>query len=207
MYRAYHAIRGLTAPDGRSTNAIYGFVTMLRKLINDHKPECMAAAFDLVRPDVPIGDARRLQSEPGADAIGSRRADCARASGVRGPWRAGADLRRLRSRRRDWHAGHARRRRRPAGGDRDRRQGLLSARQRRDGHPRVQPARRGRLVRRRRRQGKIRRRTGAGRRRPRAHGRHDRQHQGRARHRRKRRARSDFEPRVAGRAAGATPAR
>ena len=50
MYRAYHAIRGLTAPDGRSTNAIYGFVTMLRKLINDHKPQCMAASFDLSGP-------------------------------------------------------------------------------------------------------------------------------------------------------------
>jgi DNA polymerase I len=50
MYRAYHAIRGLTAPDGRSTNAIYGFVTMLRKLINDHKPQCIAAAFDLRGP-------------------------------------------------------------------------------------------------------------------------------------------------------------
>jgi DNA polymerase-1 len=50
MYRAYHAIRGLTAPDGRSTNAIYGFVTMLRKLINDHSPQCIAAAFDLQGP-------------------------------------------------------------------------------------------------------------------------------------------------------------
>ena len=70
MYRAYHAIRGLTAPDGRSTNAIYGFVTMLRKLINDHKPQCIAASFDLVRPDIPIGDARRLQGQPRADAIG-----------------------------------------------------------------------------------------------------------------------------------------
>jgi len=50
MYRAYHAIRGLTAPDGRSTNAIYGFVMMLRKLINDHKPACIAAAFDLSGP-------------------------------------------------------------------------------------------------------------------------------------------------------------
>ena len=35
MYRAYHAIRGLTGPDGRSTNAVYGFATMLRKLIAD----------------------------------------------------------------------------------------------------------------------------------------------------------------------------
>jgi DNA polymerase-1 len=50
MYRAYHAIRGLTGPDGRSTNAIYGFVTMLRKLIADHNPQCMAAAFDLRGP-------------------------------------------------------------------------------------------------------------------------------------------------------------
>ena len=50
MYRAYHAIRGLTGPDGRSTNAVYGFVTMLRKLLNDHKPQCIAAAFDLRGP-------------------------------------------------------------------------------------------------------------------------------------------------------------
>src|SRR4026209_2223823 len=50
MYRAYHAIRGLTGPDGRSTNAVYGFVTMLRKLIADHDPKCIAAAFDLSGP-------------------------------------------------------------------------------------------------------------------------------------------------------------
>src|SRR5688500_14402925 len=47
MYRAYHAIRGLTGPDGRSTNAVYGFVTMLRKLIADHRPAYIGAAFDL----------------------------------------------------------------------------------------------------------------------------------------------------------------
>ena len=51
MYRAYHAIRGLTNPaDGKSTNAVYGFVTMLRKLINDHQPEFIAASFDLAGP-------------------------------------------------------------------------------------------------------------------------------------------------------------
>jgi len=50
MYRAYHAIRGLTGPDGRSTNAVYGFVTMLRKLIADHRPEYIAASFDLAGP-------------------------------------------------------------------------------------------------------------------------------------------------------------
>lgn len=50
MYRAYHAIRGLTGPDGKSTNAVYGFVTMLRKLITDHEPVYIAAAFDLAGP-------------------------------------------------------------------------------------------------------------------------------------------------------------
>ncbi len=50
MYRAYHAIRGLTGPDGRSTNAIFGFTTMLRKLIADHQPDLIAASFDLAGP-------------------------------------------------------------------------------------------------------------------------------------------------------------
>ena len=50
MYRAYHAIRGLTGPDGRSTNAVYGFVTMLRKLLAEQRPEFIAASFDLAGP-------------------------------------------------------------------------------------------------------------------------------------------------------------
>ena len=50
MYRAYHAIRGLSGPDGKSTNAVYGFVTMLRKLIADHSPAYIAASFDLAGP-------------------------------------------------------------------------------------------------------------------------------------------------------------
>ena len=50
MYRAYHAIHGLTGPDGRSTNAVYGFITMLRKLISEQQPDLVAAAFDLRGP-------------------------------------------------------------------------------------------------------------------------------------------------------------
>ena len=50
MYRAYHAIRGLTGPDGRSTNAVFGFITMLRKLMAEQSPELIAAAFDLKGP-------------------------------------------------------------------------------------------------------------------------------------------------------------
>ena len=52
MYRAYHAMRGsgLSGPGGRSTHAVYIFVTMLRKLLQDHDPKYIAASFDLPGP-------------------------------------------------------------------------------------------------------------------------------------------------------------
>jgi DNA polymerase I len=52
MYRAYHAMRGggLSGPGGRSTHAVYIFVTMLRKLLADHDPQFIAASFDLAGP-------------------------------------------------------------------------------------------------------------------------------------------------------------
>src|SRR5687768_352454 len=52
MYRAYHAFRGkgLSNQEGHTTHAVYVFVTMLRKLIADHRPEFIAASFDLKGP-------------------------------------------------------------------------------------------------------------------------------------------------------------
>jgi DNA polymerase-1 len=52
MYRAYHAMRGsgLSGPAGKSTHAVYIFVTMLRKLFADHQPQYIAASFDLAGP-------------------------------------------------------------------------------------------------------------------------------------------------------------
>src|SRR4051794_15280183 len=52
MYRAYHApvrVDGgiLRNAKGQPTNAVYIFVTMLRKLLNEQKPEYIAASFDL----------------------------------------------------------------------------------------------------------------------------------------------------------------
>ncbi|PYQ69043.1 MAG: DNA polymerase I [Acidobacteria bacterium] len=53
MYRAFHApVRTaeggfLRNAQGRPTNAVYIFVTMLRKLLTEHKPEYIAASFDL----------------------------------------------------------------------------------------------------------------------------------------------------------------
>src|SRR5512134_247199 len=52
MYRAYHAMRGsgLSGPGGKSTHAVYIFVTMLRKLFQDHAPQYIAASFDMPGP-------------------------------------------------------------------------------------------------------------------------------------------------------------
>src|SRR5436305_10402078 len=47
VYRAYFAIRGLTNSSGLATNAVYGFTQMLRKLLKDHNPDCIAVAFDI----------------------------------------------------------------------------------------------------------------------------------------------------------------
>ncbi len=49
-YRAFYAIRNLSTSSGIPTNAIYGFVTMLNKLISEHKPHYLAVAFDLAAP-------------------------------------------------------------------------------------------------------------------------------------------------------------
>jgi DNA polymerase-1 len=46
VYRSYYAIRNLTNSAGLATNAVYGFVTTLKKLLKDHAPDCIAVAFD-----------------------------------------------------------------------------------------------------------------------------------------------------------------
>jgi len=46
IHRAYHAIRGLSTKSGRPTNAVYGFVTMLRKMLRELPSDYLAVAFD-----------------------------------------------------------------------------------------------------------------------------------------------------------------
>lgn len=50
MNRAFYGIRPLTTKDGKFTNAIYGFLTMLEKIKADTNPERIAIAFDLKAP-------------------------------------------------------------------------------------------------------------------------------------------------------------
>ena len=48
--RAYYGVQGLTAPDGTPTNAVYGFLSILRKLTDEQGPDSLCVAFDLPAP-------------------------------------------------------------------------------------------------------------------------------------------------------------
>ncbi|MFH1783226.1 MAG: DNA polymerase I [Candidatus Omnitrophota bacterium] len=49
-YRAFYAIKGLANSQGLPTNAVYGFIMMLKKLIASESPDYLAVAFDLKGP-------------------------------------------------------------------------------------------------------------------------------------------------------------
>lgn len=48
--RAFYAVRMLTAPDGTPTGAVYGFLNILFKLIEEERPEALCVAFDVKGP-------------------------------------------------------------------------------------------------------------------------------------------------------------
>jgi len=50
IYRAYHAIRGLSNSKGLPTNAVLGFTKILLKLIEDRNPEYVGMFFDVKGP-------------------------------------------------------------------------------------------------------------------------------------------------------------
>jgi len=50
IYRAYHAIRGLTNSKGMPTNAIFGFTRMLMKLLEEQTPQWIVMFFDAKGP-------------------------------------------------------------------------------------------------------------------------------------------------------------
>ena len=64
IHRAYHAIQRLSTAAGRPTNAIYGFVTMLRKMLREHAPDYLAVAWD--------GPQRTVRHEAFADYKANR---------------------------------------------------------------------------------------------------------------------------------------
>lgn len=50
MHRAFHALPPLSNADGVYTNAVFGFLSMLFKVVGDEQPRYLAVAFDLHGP-------------------------------------------------------------------------------------------------------------------------------------------------------------
>src|SRR5262249_28669039 len=46
LYRSYHAIQGMTNARGESTNALFGFIRSILKLMKEFSPEHLTAVFD-----------------------------------------------------------------------------------------------------------------------------------------------------------------
>jgi len=46
-YRSYFAIKGLSTKKGQATNAVYGFVSTLKKILREYKPQYVAVCFDV----------------------------------------------------------------------------------------------------------------------------------------------------------------
>lgn len=89
LYRAFHALPNLTSGDGQPTGALFGVANMVRRLIEQHRPERLAVIFDApgrnfrhdAYPDYkanrpPMPEELRAQIEPLKeliDALGVRR--------------------------------------------------------------------------------------------------------------------------------------
>lgn len=50
IHRAYHALPPLTTPTGDPINAVYGFTTILLRILKELKPDYIVAAYDLPGP-------------------------------------------------------------------------------------------------------------------------------------------------------------
>ena len=48
--RAFYGVRPLNAPDGTPTNAVYGFLAILQRMLDEQKPEAVCVCFDLKAP-------------------------------------------------------------------------------------------------------------------------------------------------------------
>ena len=50
FHRAFHAIKDLSNSKGTPTNAVYGFTTMILKILRERKPDALAIVFDSSAP-------------------------------------------------------------------------------------------------------------------------------------------------------------
>ena len=73
--RAYYGVRPLTTRDGFFTHAIFGFLTMLGRLLDEEKPEALCVAFDRREPTFRHLEYEGLQGHTPRHARRARHAD------------------------------------------------------------------------------------------------------------------------------------
>ena len=73
-YRAFYALKGLSTSFGQPTNAIYGFMNMLSKILKEKKPEYLAVCFDVSRDTFRLKKFAqyKIQRPPMPDALSSQ---------------------------------------------------------------------------------------------------------------------------------------
>jgi len=72
IHRAFHALPPtMTAPDGRPTNAAFGFVSMLVKLVQELRPDGVVVAFDKGKPAfrTEVLERYKIQRPPTAEEL------------------------------------------------------------------------------------------------------------------------------------------
>jgi len=74
LHRAFHAIPPLTNKKGEPTNAVYGFVSIILRVITDLNPDCLAVCFDVKVPTFRHKEFKEYQSQrpPMADELSSQ---------------------------------------------------------------------------------------------------------------------------------------
>ena len=60
IYKAFYGVRPMKTANGTPTNAVYGFINMILKLIQEHQPEYLFAAFDMGKANIRLDQYRGL---------------------------------------------------------------------------------------------------------------------------------------------------
>ena len=67
--RAFYGVsQNLTTRAGQPTNAIFGFLNILTKLLDEGKPDALCVTFDRKAPHLPAPGLRGVQGHPEGDA-------------------------------------------------------------------------------------------------------------------------------------------
>ena len=71
IFRAYHALPPMSRPDGTPVNAVYGFTSMVLKLVDDLEADWLGVIFDTARKTfrTEIYDAYKANRPPPPDDL------------------------------------------------------------------------------------------------------------------------------------------